>query len=342
MNIDNIVLVRTLCTLPLNGELTSSCDQKYLHLDTASDYSFVIRDIIKSKLEKEKGRELSVEELEREVSKYYSLSSSYSSKISFCLNGIAPDNEVYTYSDKKIAVIDPLKYHLNEDFVNINPIDTAIKNKIKNSNYAILVIEKELFESLSLQDKVDLMSYYQIEIFTDSIREGVNNALLKYNYPIVPLSNNFSDNYILDCEEKRSLINFQQEFSDKMQISKLTTSSLLFDLIFFGKHDKMSASKINKDYRKDVIIYEYYRDKLYEFLEMKALEYNIVLTEEERLLLYSGNAKSSLILRNFLLRLIKTIGLQKFESLIQEFNQMVIENYLTNTEILNLKGYGRK
>lgn len=348
MNLDNVVLIRAFNYLPLNGEIVPSCDGKYLIPDVTSEFSMIMREKIKKALERELKRELDPNDkvdrygIEKYASEYYPLTSSYSSIISFSLNGLAPDNEQYTFSNMKVAVIDPIKSHLDADFVNINPIETTIKGKLKVSPDAILVIERKLFESLSSEEKSNLMSHYKLEVFNCSLSEAVNATLLKYNYPVLPLVNERKCDYILDCTEKKSMLEFQRNFAQSVNASLLTIDQLLSHLIFLNKIDYYAADKINKEYRKDIIIYEYYRNKLFGFLETKAAIYNLFLTEEEKRILYSGNEKTDPILRQFITKMIHSIGLTKFKILIQEFNQSITEDFLTNTEILALNGESRK
>ena len=339
MNINDIVLVTILNTLPTNNEIQPNCNSMYLMPDFFSDFSFFIQERVRAELSQSEF----LKDFDKIILDYLPLTSSYSNVLSFSFNGLFQYPEKQKLCPAKIAIIEPLKYHLEENFVNINPIDTTIKGGIKLSQEAILVIDSDIFKSLSIEEKTNLISYFKLELYTGDLTEAVDRILNKYKYCSLPLINESKCKYILDCPEKEQVLELQKSLAQNLNVSCLTTERLLTDIIFTNKEDYSSADKINKEYRKDLIVYEYYRNKLYEFFCEKARLLNIPLTNEETGNLKKEGLKSEQVLKKLMDKLIKEIGgMEKFKNLIHEFNQSILNNYLTNDEILALNGSSRE
>ena len=115
--------------------------------------------------------------LEQALSEYLPLTSSYTSTLSFSLNGLVPDDMNNKFSDMLVAVIDPIKYHQNEDYVNIDAIDTTIKGSIKTSEEAILVIEQNYFLGLTEEEKLlELKSMSEVDRIHKYFAEYINSV----------------------------------------------------------------------------------------------------------------------------------------------------------------------
>ena len=348
MNIDNTVLVRAMNHLPLNGEIVPSCEGKYLKPDGSSDFAFVMRDIVKKELEKELGRPLNLyyesedeKLLNAAMQDMYPYTSDYTSTLSFSLNGLVPDDINNKFSDMKIAVLEPLKNHTDAEFLSVDVIDTTIKGRI-NASGAILLIDSLLFESLDADAKNNLLSNYQVEVFTGSLKEAVKESLVKHGYPALEYNQRREDNYIVDCVEKESMIEFQDTFAESVKASRLRLAQLYMEPFLHGV-DLEAGEKAKADFYKGVEVANYYKNKLYEFLVAKGEEVGIVLSDEEKFYLFSEYSNSKEVLSKLTESLIQAYGgVQSFKMVIQEYNQELVNNYLTSEEIIENMGDTRK
>ena len=349
MNIDNVVLVRAMNHLPLDGVLTPSCEGKYLIPNEKDEYYYLIRREVQKLLEQKLGRSLNVWEdedkdlLENALRDYLPLTSAYTSTLSFSLNGLVPDDMNNKFSDMKIAVLEPIRYHQNEDYVNIDAIDTTINGSIKVSGDTILIIEKDYYLSLTEEEKINLMSHYKIELFIGSLKDAVTNTLRKYNYPALPLIQKKESRDIIDCEEKESMIVFQDKFAEEHNASRLKLQQLYtYPIYTMDGFDVEAAEKVQSDFNKNLIVEKYYQEKFYEFLMAKAESYGFSLTDEEKFYLFSDFSNKEEVLQTLVETLLKTIGHEAFKKVIQEYNEFIKANYLTNDEIIALNGDSRK
>ena len=349
MNLENVVLVRVMNRIPLDGMLIPSCKGKYLTKKGLSDFKDIIRDIVKKELENKLGRQLNlwIEEddkyFESIVSEYYPYTSCYTSTLSFSLNGMVPDDINNNFSEKKVAVIDPIKYHQNEDFVTVDVIDTTIKGDMKVSPEAILVIDESVFNSLSQDDQNNLLINYKVEVFKGHLRDAVPSILTKYNYPALPLIQKRDYKDILDCPERGSMLHFQDAFADVVGASRLKLQYLYTKPIdFLYSIDKKVAPKVQSDFKKNLIVENYYRSQLYNFLVSKLEESGIVLSDEEKYYLFSNYSDSKIILEKLVNALCNVHGLDGMQQIVAQFNQNMMDNYLTNDEIVALDNGARK
>lgn len=267
MNIDTVVLVRAMNNLPVNNALIPSCNGQYLIKRGANDYYYIIKDYIKNYLEQQIGRTLNVYEqkdfefLNKQIDNYLPFTSSYTSTLSFSLNGLVPDDINNKFSEMKMAVIDPLKNHQEENFVNIDIIDTTIKGNVLTSSEAILVIEENYFLALNEEIRSDLLNYYKIETFNGSLKEAVDNTLVKYNYPSLPLIQKKEYSDILDCPFKESMINFENCFVELQSASRLKLQQLyMYPISTMNGVDVTDAEKVKSDFNKNLTVESYYKN----------------------------------------------------------------------------------
>lgn len=344
MNIDNVVLIRATNNLPINGILEPSCSSKYLHFQNKGNYYYLIQKEMKKYLESQLQRPLDFSEEDNKLLKeflkdYLPLTSSYTGTLSFSLNGLVPDDINNKFSDMKIAIIDPIKYHLTEDFVNIDVIDTTIKGNFEVSSEAIIVIDRSYFLSLTEEEQNNLAKVYRIELFEGSLKNAVASALEKYNYPSLSLIQDKPSKDIVNCDYKDSMIAFQSAFAKEKGASRLKLQQLYttpLELLTQGV-DMVAAEKVQSDFEKNLIVQKYYQDSFYNFLLQKAEQYYIELDEMEKFYLFSEFSKSEEVLEELVKSLLNKAGVEGYKLLIEEYNKMIQENYLTNDEIVEQK-----
>lgn len=349
MNIEEVVLVRARNKLPIEGELIPSCEGMYLKPDALGPFSNVIRDIVRRDLENKLGRPLVLYAesedailLDKEMEKFYPYTSNYTSTLSFSLNGLVPDDINNKFSKMKCAVIEPIKYHTDADYLNISVIDTTTKGRMPLSNEAILVCDEATFRSYSKEEQEFLVGRYRIELFTGSLKEAVNNTLRKYNYPVFNLTQNNEIGYIEECQDKQRMKEFENTFASSVGASRLRLA-LLYQEPFLTGVDLIAGDKAKSDFYKRLKVEAYYKERLYQFLLTKAEIVGINLSDEDKFYLFSEDGRSEEVLEELIRSLINRCGgLDNFSLLVAEFNQSVVENHLTNEEIIALQGETRK
>lgn len=348
MNLDNVVLVRAMNNLPLDGVLVPSCEGKYLKYQLTDDYYYIIKRKVQADLESKLGRYLEVwnEEdkkiLDDVLKEYLPLTSSYTSTLSFSLNGLVPDDMNNKFSDLKLAVLDPIKNHQHENFVNIDVIDTTIKGSLVVSNEAILLIEKDYFLSLRDEEKMNLVSHYKLELFTGTLKDAIAKILQKYNYPAIPLIQQKELNDMEDCIEKESMISFQNDFARTHNVSRLKLQQLyMYPISSMSEVDVEASEKVKSDFDKNLIVEKYYKDNFSQFLVSKGEMLGIQLIDEEKFYLFSDFSNREEVLEKLVDSIIQIIGLEEFKQIINEYNQIIYNNYITNDEIVSLNSESR-
>lgn len=341
MNIDNAVLVRAYKNyIPMNKRLNPSCDEMYLKYQSTSDYKSEIKEYVLKEYEKNTGKHLDTwndndyQKLEELVLPFLPLSSVYVSTLSFSINGLVHDDMNNFFSEYNVCVIEPLKYHTNDNFVNFTVNDTTIKGSIDLSDHAILLIHKDTYDKLSDTQKKLLNSNYNLEIFNSSLTDTVSNTLKKYGYPSLNLVNSVAKNYIAESENKESAINFINDFAEKNGLSTLR----LFDIYtspFLTEDKDLEAQKKVNDERKlisEIILY--YRNKFYDYLLSIAKENGYKMDESKEYYLMSEFRNSQEVLSELVEYLVSTLGLEKLKNIIAIYNQDLIKNYKTNSQII--------
>lgn len=348
MNIDNVVLVRARNKLPVEGELIPSCEGMYLKPDTLGDFATILRNMVKRDLENKLGRPLvlyaeseDAKMLDQAMEKFYPYTSSYTSTLSFSLNGLVPDDINNKFSEMKCAVIEPLKYHTDADFLNVSVIDTTTKGSMQLSNEAILVCDENTFRSYPESVQQNLMAKYRVELFTGSLKDAVNNTLQKYNYPVFNLNQRKEQGYIEECPEKANMQAFEDAFALSVNASRLRLAQLYQEPFLTGD-DLVAGDKAKSDFYKSLEVDAYYKEELYKFLLMKADMLGIDISDDDKFYLFSEYGRGEEVLEELMRSLVsRSGGLESFAGHVAEYNQNVVNNYLTNEQIIALRGEAR-
>lgn len=344
MNIDNVVLVRAMNNLPLNGELIPSCEGQRLINDRQSDFYHFIRKCVKSNLEQQLGRSLILfpdspdEQLMKTAMIDYSTLTGdyYTTTLSFALNGLVPDDINNTFTDMKIAVLEPIKNQINADFVTVETIDTTIKGRIKVSNDAILIIEQDFFSKLTTEEQNNLNANFNVKLFKDDLKDAISNALIENGYPALPLVQNKEMKNIEECPEKKSMLDFEDKFSAAVGASRLRLQYLTFMYGGGTGVDAIAHDKISEEHDKTLRVQEYYKNQLYEFMLKKAQNFGIEVSDIDKYYLFTEFEEGTEVMKKICMALINAYGgLENFKQFIQEYNAYIKENYLTNQQIVS-------
>jgi len=353
MNKDNVVLVRAMNNLPLNGELVPSCEGERLVYDEQSEFYYYIRKKVIQDLENRLGRPLDVflnpddKKLQEDtIAKYKILKGPYyTTTLSFSLNGMVPDDINNNFTDMNIAVIDPIKHYLNANFVTIDAIDTTIKGRVSVSKDAILLINNDVYNTLTDDVKANLMNSFKVKVFQGKLRQSVDNTLKENGYPSLPLIQKREMDNIDEYVERESMISFEDKFAESIGASRLSLQNLTFSYSVSSADevDKIAHEKIKEEHNNNLIVVEYYRDQLYNFLLNKAEIFGIEVRDEEKYYLFTDYMEGEEAMKRIVSDLIDAYGgIDKFHGFIQEYNEYIIKNYITNKEIVDLSESNKK
>lgn len=345
MNIDNVVLVRAMNNLPLNGDLVPSCEGDILVIDNKSDFYYFMRDCIREDLQERLGRTLDLfkdspdEQLMNDIVNNYSILTGgyYTTTLSFALNGLVPDDMNNQFTDMKMAVLEPIRNQTDADFVTIETIDTTVKGKMKTSAAAILTIEREFFSQLSPEIQENLKTNFNVRVFDGDLKEAVSDALRENGYPVLPLIQSREMKNIDECPEKESMLAFEDDFSQIVGASRLRLQNLTFMYGGGDKIDQIAHDKISEEHNNTLLVTEYYKKQFYGFMLDKAESFGIQVSDEERFYLFSNYQEGTEVMKKITTSLIEKYGgLEKFQVFIREYNQYAQNNYLTNQQIVEL------
>lgn len=172
MNIDNIALVRATNVIPFNGVIRPISNVPYLTKNIGLEFSAIISDLLHetgiippmdpTKMFDDDYYDEIVALSSKILKPYLPYTSDYNSMVLFSLNGLCPDDSKHgfgnnTFSNKKCAIIEPLKYHIDQT-ISLVPTDTAIKGDIYLSEESIILIDEEIFNNLTEEQKNMLLS----------------------------------------------------------------------------------------------------------------------------------------------------------------------------------------
>lgn len=343
VNIDNVVLVRAMNNLPLNGELVPSCEGKRLVNDHKSEFYYFVRRCVKSGLEQKLGRELVLYpdspdyELMESVMRDYSILTGdyYTTTLSFSLNGLVPDDINNQFTNMKLAVLEPIKNQTKADFVTIETIDTTVKGRMKLSDEAMLVVEHEFFSQLSKEEQANLMSHFKIKLFEGDLKDAINSTLSENGYPVLPLIQKREKKNIEECPEKESILDFEDKFSVAVGASRLRLQQLTF---MYGGGDGVDAvahDKLSEEHDNNLKVEDYYKNQLYDFMLKKAATLGIEISDEDKYYLFTDFQTGTEVMQQTVVSLINAYGgLENFQQFIIEYNNYVKNNYLTNQQII--------
>lgn len=192
MNIDNIAIVRATNIIPYDGVVRPLSNVPYLCKNIGLELSARISDLLhelgvippmdQSRMFEEDYYDEMVALSSKILKEYLPYVSDYNSMVLFSLNGICPDDNEHgfannTFSNKKVAIIEPLSEHIDK-VISLVPTDTAIKGNVVLSNNAIILIEESFYNSLTETQKALLHNNsFSIKAFTGSLKETIRNEL---------------------------------------------------------------------------------------------------------------------------------------------------------------------
>lgn len=345
MNIDNVVLVRAMNNVPLNGELVPSCEGQRLVNDRKSDFYYFMKSCVREQLQENLGRYLDLypdspdEQLMNEACNNYSILTGdyYTSTLSFSLNGLVPDDMNNKFADMNMAVLEPLRNQTTADFVTIETIDTTTKGRMQTSSEAILTVKNDFFAQLSPEIQQNLITNFNVRLFDGKLKDAISDALKENGYPVLPLIQNREMKNIDNCPEKQSMLDFEEKFSMTVGASRERLQNLTFMYGGGTGVDEIAHNKISEEHENTLIVTEHYKNQFYGFMLRKAEALGIEVSDEDRFYLFTSYEEGTDAMKRVTTALINAYGgFEKFQSFINEYNQYTQNNYLTNQEIVSL------
>jgi len=346
MNIENIAVVRATNDIPFDGVLNPLSNVPYLCKNISGEFEASISKWLEelkitpeqdySKIFEDNYYDNYVHECAETLKDYIPYVSDYNSLILFSLNGICPDDNTNghggnIFSNKKCAVIDSLAYHI-EKAVSIVPTDTAIKGDVELSEEAIILIEEEIFDNLTEEQKIMLSGLkLNIKLFKGSLKDAIKKELQQSGkYIPEELSLSSSSGGFIESETSE----MQKEFINKIAhiygLSKLKYYNLITsrDGTDIPKYDE-----VKDEYSKAFKVKDYYIEKfLTELL-------NTINAPEEMKQQLHRNLHNRIYMEQ-IVELLKPFGIENYKIFVDQYNknlefQQVNGTLLTPEQIVN-------
>lgn len=320
MDIKNIALVRATNVIPVDGVVRPISAVPYLRKEKDTEFSTSMRDLLRRKgLLKEvdwtKPDEINKisKENTKTLEQYVPYNSDYNSMVLWSLNGLVPDDMNNTFSDKTCAIIDGLAEQIEQsEMVSLVPTDTAIKGNVNLSNKATILIDKDRYETLSLEEKDKLAKLnLNVTIFQGNLKEAVNEALIRegrYTAETLSLARE-DDGYIKSdtSDEVRQTI---RDVANERNIAQVLHWSVIT-----GQNDELDKlENVKDDFENGCIVKDFYKRAFFEYLFSKM---NIDNGTKEYALYFPDSSKYMEDLCDEIGR----IGIDKYKSLVDEYNK---------------------
>ena len=141
---------------------------------------------------------------------------------------------------------------------------------------------------------------------------------------------------IAECQERESILAFEDKFATMVNASRLSLQNLTFSYQPTScEVDTIAHEKLAEEFPNTLKIQEHYRNQLYEFLLAKAELYNIEVTDEERYYLFTDYSYGTEAMEEIVSKIIVACGgMEKFANIITEYNQYTTNNYVPNRQII--------
>ena len=320
MDIKNIALVRATNVIPVDGVVRPISAVPYLRKEKDTEFSTSMRDLLRRKgLLKEvdwtKPDEINKisKENTKTLEQYVPYNSDYNSMVLWSLNGLVPDDMNNTFSDKTCAIIDGLAEQIEQsEMVSLVPTDTAIKGNVNLSNKATILIDKDRYETLSLEEKDKLAKLnLNVTIFQGNLKEAVNEALIREGrYTAETLSLAREDDGYIKSDTSDEVRRTIRDVANERNIAQVLHWSVIT-----GQNDELDKlENVKDDFENGCIVKDFYKRAFFEYLFSKM---NIDNGTKEYALYFPDSSKYMEDLCDDIDR----IGIDKYKSLVDEYNK---------------------
>ncbi len=331
MDINNIALVRATNVIPFDGIVKPLSNVPYLCKNTGLSFSSKMSSLLRElriipPMDQtrvfEDGYFENMAILSSKILKeYLPYVSDYNSMVLFSLNGICPDDNEHgfannIFSNKKVAIIEPLSCHINET-ISLVPTDTAIKGDVVLSSEAIVLIEDNLYDSLSDEEKLIISNNnFTIKLFAGSLKDAIREALQnsgKYIPEVLSLSASTTGGIMPSetSEMQKECINSIAEAYGIPQIK-------FFDLITSRDSTMPKYDEVCDEFNNGLIVQDY-------FMVMFLEELLVFLNASKDMI---DNVSKNIDNEFFLLKiidLIKENGIENYKRFLDDYNARLKE-----------------
>ena len=325
MNIENIALVRATNVIPLDGMIVPVSEARYIEKNKDEIFSKEITNLLKreglitpidyARLEDDNYLEEKNKEISSVTNKYIPYTSNYNSMVLFSLNGIVPDDKEAgfgnnTFSDKKCGIIDSLSSHI-DDAVSLNPTDTAIKGNVKLSNEAVILIEKNTYESLSDEEK-NRLTGFNVSLFEGTLKDAIESYLKNsQRYTCEKLALSSSKGGYIDSPTSEELKTTIKQIADERKLS----TAYHLNILLHNTEETEKLKSVENEHEYILKIKDYYQKEFYKYLfsEMQI---------DETLQYYLLNYNSEVYIEQ-LGDVIKEFGLENYKRICDKFNYTI-------------------
>lgn len=348
LSIDDLMLVRATNIIPFEGVIKPISDDRYLTKTLASSFEGAISDLLleegimpaqdyEKTFEDENYYDEYVKKCGQITKEYLPYVSDYNSIVLFSLNGICPDDSEHgfgnnTFSNKHCAVIEPLKYHM-EEVISLVPTDTAIKGTVILSKEAILLINDDTFNDLSEDEKNRLLALpFKLTLFKGNLKENIKKTLKEMGVPSEDLSLSREAKGIKDSDTSDNVKRLIDELIIKYDLSR----KKYFDLITARTNEEIPKYDLVKDeYDNAVRVYDYYLECF-----LSTLLVFLEAPENIRVSLHR-NLHNNAFMKQ-IAKLIKNKGMANYKLFVDEYNAKLEKqrkngDLKTPNEILSIK-----
>ena len=235
------------------------------------------------------------------INNYLPYSSQYRSTVHFSVNGLVSSHAKGDFSNRDFIIIDPLEFHLkNNDIRSFRMEDTFMYGDVKLSPEAVIMVKKERYEELLLQNPQ--LSQYNVVLYTGPEKEAVEAYLTSKGIITERISEHGSD-----------------EHACTPQINKFRAK--LKETYGIDSDPHFLSQEYKSDDECNLLVWDYYNNLFYTFLLNKLgiqePEYSVRLFD---FMDYRKEEES----RIYLIQIIKKIGLDNFKLIVEEFNARIV------------------
>lgn len=316
MDIKNIALVRATNVIPVDGVVRPISAVPYLRKEKDTEFSTSMRDLLRRKgllKEVDWTKPDEINKISKENTKTLEQYVPYNSMVLWSLNGLVPDDMNNTFSDKTCAIIDGLAEQIEQsEMVSLVPTDTAIKGNVNLSNKATILIDKDRYETLSLEEKDKLAKLnLNVTIFQGNLKEAVNEALIREGrYTAETLSLAREDDGYIKSDTSDEVRRTIRDVANERNIAQVLHWSVIT-----GQNDELDKlENVKDDFENGCIVKDFYKRAFFEYLFSKM---NIDNGTKEYALYFPDSSKYMEDLCDEIGR----IGIDKYKSLVDEYNK---------------------
>ena len=321
MNIRNIALVRATNTIPFDGMVHPISEVPYLKKEKGTTFAYAMNDLLRklSKINEDDywtKTEEEQEEINRKnrkiLEEYLPYNSDYNSMVLWALNGLVPDDMNNTFSNKTCAIIESLEEQINKaQIISLVPTDTAIKGNVQLSSQAIILIGKERYASLSLQEKAKLANLtLTVKVFSGELKDAIDTVLKNSGrYTSEQLSLTRSTKGYLESDTSEELIQTIQDIAQSHNIAQVLHWNVLT-----GQSDELEKLESVKDEHKNSItVLECYQKTFFQYLFSK-------MPIDPRVKSEVWSYIESPVYAKALCEEIERIGLDEYKRVVKQYN----------------------